>query len=365
MVLTSDRATLVRRSAIRVALRLAVLLPALWTATASAQSSPAPGTLFGLEYTLTGETRLVEIDPATGAHVLRFEGLPWLDDIDCDPLSGRLIGPSLVAGEVIALDPATGLVESIGPPGALLTSLAVHPITHVIYAVDIGSTLYTVDRDTGFATPIGPTGVVEIVSIAFDPVTADLYGVTAVLPSLSGTIISELVTIDESSGVASGIGASPVPLTGIAVDPAATIFACDTGEVLMPPVIADASLHVLDPTTAGVSESIATSIEALRGIAFWRTLGMGFRRGDTNGDGVADVSDVVFALAALFIPGAPQPTCSDAADVNDDGLVDVSDAVFALASLFVPGSPPVPEPSPACGIDPTPSDPLDCALGCP
>lgn len=357
---TSNRAP----RAPRLARWFAVALLALSPAIAHGQSAPAPGTLFGLEYTLTGETVLVEIDPTTGSHVLRMSGLPWLDDIDCDPLSGRLIGPSLVVGEVIALDPATGVVESIGPPGALLTSLAVHPTTHVIYAVDLDSTLYTVDRDTGLATPIGPTGVVEIVSIAFDPITADLYGVTAVLPSLSGTIVSELVTIDPASGVASGIGAAPVPLTGIAFDPAATIFACDTGEVLMPPVIADASLHVLDPTTAGVVESIATSIEALRGITFWRTLGAGFRRGDVNGDRLADVSDVVFALASLFIPGAPQPTCADAADVNDDGRVDVSDAVFALASLFVPGSPPVPEPSAACGIDPT-SDGLDCGLGCP
>lgn len=87
----------------------------------------------------------------------------------------------------------------------------------------------------------------------------------------------------------------------------------------------------------------------------------GFLRGDVNGDGGFDVSDVVFALAALFIPGSSPVGCDDAADVNDDGLVDVSDAVFALAALFVPGSAPVPSPTPpSCGADPT-ADLLGCS----
>lgn len=84
-----------------------------------------------------------------------------------------------------------------------------------------------------------------------------------------------------------------------------------------------------------------------------------FLRGDANSDGGVDVSDAVFVLAGLFIPGADPGSCLDAVDTNDDGLADVSDAVFLLASLFLPGAPPLPEPA-SCAPDPT-ADALDCA----
>lgn len=87
--------------------------------------------------------------------------------------------------------------------------------------------------------------------------------------------------------------------------------------------------------------------------------GSGFVRGDVNGDGLVDISDVVFALAALFIPGAPPSDCVVSGDTNDDGLLDISDAVFSLAGLFVPGAPPPLPPYPGCGSDPTPEG-LSC-----
>lgn len=86
-----------------------------------------------------------------------------------------------------------------------------------------------------------------------------------------------------------------------------------------------------------------------------------FVRGDTNADGNFDISDPIFALSALFVPGSPSATCADASDVNDDGSFDISDAIFALSSLFVPGSPNPAAPFPGCGEDPTDTDPLDCA----
>lgn len=90
-----------------------------------------------------------------------------------------------------------------------------------------------------------------------------------------------------------------------------------------------------------------------------------FRRGDINLDGGFDVSDAVFALAALFTPGSPPPACVDAGDTNDDGLFDVSDVVFGLAALFTPGASPPPTPGPdTCGPDPT-TDSLDCSAPCP
>lgn len=82
-----------------------------------------------------------------------------------------------------------------------------------------------------------------------------------------------------------------------------------------------------------------------------------FTRGDVNDDGTTDLSDAVNALTYLFLAG-PAPECMDAADANDDGFVDVSDATAILASLFR-ASGPLPAPSAAAGVDPTP-DALDC-----
>lgn len=85
-----------------------------------------------------------------------------------------------------------------------------------------------------------------------------------------------------------------------------------------------------------------------------------FRRGDSNGDGGLDISDAVFTLGSLFVPGSPSSPCTDAADANDDGGVDISDAVFSLGALFVPGSATPPAPgSLDCGPDPT-MDTLEC-----
>ncbi|MCA8960423.1 MAG: hypothetical protein KDC38_07915 [Planctomycetes bacterium] len=83
-----------------------------------------------------------------------------------------------------------------------------------------------------------------------------------------------------------------------------------------------------------------------------------FVRGDLNDDGSIDISDAVFGLGALFIPGSPLSTCADASDTNDDSSYDVSDIVFLLAALFVPGATPIPEPV-SCGDDPT-ADALTC-----
>lgn len=94
--------------------------------------------------------------------------------------------------------------------------------------------------------------------------------------------------------------------------------------------------------------------------------GTTFVRGDANSDGLVDISDAVFILASLFVPGSAEPTCVDAADSNDDGTRDISDAVFSLAALFVSGAPALPPPFPSCGVDPT-MDSIDCAeyMPCP
>jgi len=82
-----------------------------------------------------------------------------------------------------------------------------------------------------------------------------------------------------------------------------------------------------------------------------------FVRGDANANAVADISDAVFVLSALF-QGGELPSCQKSADTNDDGALDISDAVYLLAYLFQGGTEPR-RPFPACGTDPT-TDGLSC-----
>ena len=82
-----------------------------------------------------------------------------------------------------------------------------------------------------------------------------------------------------------------------------------------------------------------------------------FLRGDTNDDGVYDISDAIYILGYIF-SGAAEPTCMDALDENDDGQVQIADAIYHFTALFLSGPPPA-APWGSCGVDPTP-DGLDC-----
>ncbi len=82
-----------------------------------------------------------------------------------------------------------------------------------------------------------------------------------------------------------------------------------------------------------------------------------FIRGDANGDGEVDFTDVMTSLDYLFRRG-PTPACMDAADANDDGGLNLTDPVVTILFLFAGGAP-LPPPTGSPGADPTPDD-----LGC-
>ncbi|MBI4604045.1 MAG: FG-GAP repeat protein [Planctomycetes bacterium] len=81
-----------------------------------------------------------------------------------------------------------------------------------------------------------------------------------------------------------------------------------------------------------------------------------FTRGDSNLDGLLDISDPIHTLRGLFAGGSIP--CMDAGDSNDDGKLDASDAVYSLRYLFL-GEPPPPPPYPGAATDPT-QDELGC-----
>lgn len=78
-----------------------------------------------------------------------------------------------------------------------------------------------------------------------------------------------------------------------------------------------------------------------------------FKRGDTDVNGVIEITDPVNLLGFLFL-GDTQPRCFDASDFDDNGILDITDAIACLGFQFL-GDPPPPAPGPfACGSDPTP-----------
>lgn len=82
-----------------------------------------------------------------------------------------------------------------------------------------------------------------------------------------------------------------------------------------------------------------------------------FIRGDANGDGEVNFTDVMTSLDYLFRRGAT-PACMDAADANDDGGLNLTDPVVTILFLFAGGAP-LPPPTGSPGADPTPDE-----LGC-
>ncbi len=64
------------------------------------------------------------------------------------------------------------------------------------------------------------------------------------------------------------------------------------------------------------------------------------QRGDVNGDGGTDLSDLIFMVDYSF-GGGPAPDCSDEADVNGDGGVDLSDLIYLVDYSFGGGPAPI------------------------
>jgi hypothetical protein len=79
------------------------------------------------------------------------------------------------------------------------------------------------------------------------------------------------------------------------------------------------------------------------GDAYWDDLLVSRERyyllGDANGDGVINVTDVVYLINYLFI-GGPAPNPLAAGDANCDGVVNASDVVYLINYLFISGPPP-------------------------
>ena len=145
--------------------------------------------------------------------------------------------------------------------------------------------------------------------------------------------------------------ANPGGLPEGTTETATVVFTQTNGEELVIPV--HVSLAIAASSYTGPLETDGPDGEP----------GGRFRRGDSNNDGVSDISDALHTLNFLFNGGRP-PHCNDAADFDDTGSLGISDAIAELDFLFF-GRPPSPAPGPwTCGEDPTADDFAACEGPC-
>jgi K319-like protein len=90
-----------------------------------------------------------------------------------------------------------------------------------------------------------------------------------------------------------------------------------------------------------------------------------FRRGDVDGSGVVELTDVINLIGFLFLGDPKTLGCGDAADVDDTGVVELTDAIVEIGWLFLGDPKNLPAPGAlACGPDGDPSDSLPACGAC-
>ena len=255
-------------------------------------------------------------------------------------------------GDIHRIDATTNEIRLIGNSGVGgVSGLAVHPTSHVLYGVTsdtcgsppsgIGrGRLVTIDKTTGVGAPVGDAqaGLEADDSVVDLTFTEDgtLYGV---IGSASGPI---LITINVTTGIGSRIGSLPSEPAagGIAALGAALYYSGGSDGMLwalgseaqalhstplgdLTPISAmafgcDGRLYASrSPTAGGGLETIDIATGAVsivqEGGAF-DAIAFECREDDTDGDGIADGSDI-----------CPLVANSDQRDTDADGLGDACD----------------------------------------
>ncbi len=109
-----------------------------------------------------------------------------------------------------------------------------------------------------------------------------------------------------------------------------------------------------DPIISGISIRRKVEVDPL------------FKRGDVDGNGVLELTDVIRSLNFKFVGGDIAVDCLDAADLDDNGALELTDDIRSLNYQFSGSAGPPEPPGPFnCDIDPTIDD-LDCQVykGC-
>ncbi|OUU25636.1 MAG: hypothetical protein CBC13_01815 [Planctomycetia bacterium TMED53] len=144
-----------------------------------------------------------------------------------------------------------------------------------------------------------------------------------------------------------------VRITGETVD--SELIGDDTGLTVPLEWTPIGTPSIFNVVTANDSSINATTFDSV--LTLNPQTNLDYIRGDSNGDGIVNVADVVWGLQETFNNG-PVGTCNDAKDSNSDGLFDVADSIWLISYIFTGGAAPA-APFPDCGEI---GDPQDCLI---
>lgn len=239
----------------------------------------------------------------------------------------------------------------------------------------------TIDQGNILAQHVmnGGSVYIEGSNVWSDPPTpfADVDGVENGPPLIGGELIG-LIGVDylcaKFAGMDSSYTSEGISIPGQVQDfisPDPELPGSAAGAIWIDPIDPSGSTGIFHDTGPGIGNVVAQvwefggydgdQEELLRRYLEALNLDPRFVRGDTNGDGVHDIGDIIALLDWMFADDA-EPSCLDAADANDDGSVNIGDAIAGLNALFVAGVS-LPAPFPTCGPDPS-EDGLSCTTDC-
>jgi subtilisin-like proprotein convertase family protein len=318
----------------------------------------------------------------TPSEPLNLAALEFVDRFS----QGGLLGIDWSAATIYDVDPTTGAVSNPRPTDLEDTVGIAFAADHTLYTLTASTassypnSLFKLDRVTGAATLVGPTGLGQIAEadLDFDPTTGILYGVQNILPVGQ----RQLFTIDASTGRATVVGSigtadysamafdvrgnlyvlnttsnvllrvnkstaatiSSTPLSrnlgfvaGMDFDPATgTLYVVDGGSG------GTDALYTLDPDTGVLTPMGGTRLASgLGGLAFVPITGVirGTSFNDRNGDGTRDSGEEGLPNRQVFL------------DENNNGAINpITTTTRSGAAGVVPDVGAIPYPLVATGL---------------
>lgn len=242
------------------------------------------------------------------------------------PTLADLIGYSFVERDIWDIDPATGAGSNPRDTGVdRMVGIALGPDGHLYGITTFGplsgnpNSLYRINRRTGAATLIGPTGLQFISEgdLAFDPTTGVLYGASNFLAFQT----SSLFTVDITTGAATVIGNLPLDrdaAQGMVFDNAGQLYTLDsTNGALLHIDKANAAILQTIPVNVAMGNRGAMARDPSVGTGVWYTVDGG--SGGTNTLHSLDpVTGAMTPLGPLpssggftgltWVPPVPEPT---------------------------------------------------------
>ena len=170
--------------------------PASANATAAASPGP-PQTVYAI--TFTGNSALYSLSPRSDSETLKGYTGVELTDITA---AGKILY-AISFTDLYRLDAATGASHDIGPLGlSTANALVTQPNTGTLYGADENGDFFTINQETGHATPVGTFGggLGSAGDLAF------YNGLLYAAVSKGGSAESYLATVDVRTGAATIVG---------------------------------------------------------------------------------------------------------------------------------------------------------------